>query len=201
MAHPRPHPPSPDGDLRRVATDPDAFEAFYRAHVEAVQRFVARRVDEPERAADLTAEIFLAAVASATAYRTGRGTPVAWLFGVARNVVADDRRRRARERRATGEIVGRRLLDDDDLARIEARLDAAARSRALYAAVAALPENERAVLELVAVDDLPVAQAAAALGIRPVTARVRLHRARRTLRAQLAPDDAPASAPTLEVAP
>jgi RNA polymerase sigma-70 factor (ECF subfamily) len=198
MAHPPPHHP---GDLRRIATDPDAFEAFYREHVEAVQRFVARRVDDRDRAADLTAEIFLAAIASAGAYRPGRGTPVAWLFGVARNVVADDRRCQAREHRAHGEIVGRRLLDDDDLARIEARLDAAARSRALYAALATLPESERAVLELVAVDDLPVAQAAAALGIRPVTARVRLHRARRSLRAQLAPDDVPASAPTLEVAP
>lgn len=198
MAQPPPH---PSGDLRRIAADPDAFEAFYREHVEAVQRFVARRVDDRDRAADLTTEIFLAAIASAGAYRPGRGTPVAWLFGVARNVVADDRRRRARERRANGEIIGRRLLDDDDVARIEARLDAAARSRALYAALATLPENERAVLELVAVDDLPVAQAAAALGIRPVTARVRLHRARRTLRAQLAPDDVPSPAPTLEVAP
>lgn len=198
MAHP---PPLPPGDLRRIADDPDAFEAFYREHVEAVQRFVARRVDDHDRAADLTAEVFLAAVASAGAYRPGRGTPVAWLFGVARNVVADDRRRRAREQRANGAIVGRRLLNDDDVARIEARLDAAARSRAIYAALDALPENERAVLELVAVDDLPVAQAAAALGIRPVTARVRLHRARRTLRAQLAPDDIPSPAPTLEVAP
>jgi RNA polymerase sigma factor (sigma-70 family) len=198
MAHPRPHPP---GDLRAIATDPDAFEAFYREHVEAVQRFVARRVDDRERAADLTAEIFLVAIAAAGGYRAGRGTPIAWLFGVARNVVADDRRRRGRELRATGEIVGRRLLDDDDLVRLEERLDAAARSRALYAALDTLPEPERAVLELVAVDDLPVAQAAAALGIRPVTARVRLHRARRTLRAQLAPDDIPASAPTLEIAP
>ena len=48
-----------DPDLRRIGTDPDSFEAFYREHVEAVQRFVARRVRDPERAADLTADIFL----------------------------------------------------------------------------------------------------------------------------------------------
>jgi RNA polymerase sigma-70 factor (ECF subfamily) len=46
----------------------------------------------------------------------------------------------------------------------------------------ALPDGERAVLELVSVDGFTVAEAAAALGIRPVTARVRLHRARRALR-------------------
>ncbi|MFE6988946.1 sigma factor-like helix-turn-helix DNA-binding protein, partial [Streptomyces pharetrae] len=43
-------------------------------------------------------------------------------------------------------------------------------------------EGERAVLELIAVDQLTLTEAAAALGIRQVTARVRLHRARRALR-------------------
>jgi RNA polymerase sigma-70 factor (ECF subfamily) len=45
----------------------------------------------------------------------------------------------------------------------------------------ALPEGERAVLELVSVDGFTVAEAAAALNIRQVTARVRLHRARQAL--------------------
>lgn len=40
----------------------EIFEAFYRQHVEAIQGFVARRIGERERAADLTAEIFLAAI-------------------------------------------------------------------------------------------------------------------------------------------
>jgi RNA polymerase sigma factor (sigma-70 family) len=48
-----------------------------------------------------------------------------------------------------------------------------------------LTEAERTVLELVAIDELTVAEAAAAAGVRPVTARVRLHRARRKLRAEL----------------
>ncbi|MCW2918418.1 MAG: hypothetical protein JWN52_6486 [Actinomycetia bacterium] len=38
------------------------------------------------------------------------------------------------------------------------------------------------MLKLIAVDGLSVIEAAAALGIRPVTARVRLHRARKVLR-------------------
>ncbi len=207
MAQPRPRPPGPQPrrvDPRRIATDPDAFEAFYREHVEAVQRFVARRVDDRERAADLTAEVFLAAIASADGYRPGRGSAIAWLFGVARNVVAADRRLQGRERRATGEIVGRRLLGDDDHARMDERLDAAAQARRLYAAMDELSERERAVLELVALDELSIAEAAGALGIRPVTARVRLHRARRALQARLDPrldDETPAPSTALEVAP
>lgn len=190
--------------MRRIGTDPAAFEAFYREHVEAVQRFVARRVADRELAADLTAEVFLAAIESADRYRPRRGRPAAWLYGIARNAVADAYRRNGRERRATVAIVGRRLLDDDDAARMDERIDAAARARELHAAIERLSERERAVLELVALDDLSIIEAASVLGIRPVTARVRLHRARRALRARLEPppdDEIPAPATALEVAP
>lgn len=179
--------------LRWIGTDPDLFEAFYREHVEEVQRFVARRVGDRERAADLTAEIFLAAIGSAHRYRPRRGTPKAWLYGIARVLVANDRRRQGRERAGEEGLRGGALLDSDDAARMDARIDAAAQSRLLYAAMDRLPEAERAVLELVAIDELTVVEAAAAVGVRPVTARVRLHRARRKLRAELeaAPDSSP----------
>jgi RNA polymerase sigma-70 factor (ECF subfamily) len=171
--------------LRWIGSDPELFELFYREHVEGVQRFVARRVGDRDRAADLTAEIFLAAIESAPRYRPGRGTPKAWLYGIARLLVADDRRRRGRERGREQRFRGSALLDEDDAARLDARIDAAAQARRLYAAIERLPEAERAVLELVAMDELTVAEAAAAAGVRPVTARVRLHRARRRLRAEL----------------
>jgi RNA polymerase sigma factor (sigma-70 family) len=177
--------------MRWIGTDPDLFEAFYRENVEAVQRFVARRVDERGRAADLTAEIFLAAIESVDRYRPEAGTPRAWLYGIARIVVAGDARRRDAERRREEHWRGSALLDADDAARIDARLDAAARARRLYAAMDRLPDGERAVLELVALDELSVAEAAAAIGVRPATARVRLFRARRKLRDELAASDRP----------
>jgi RNA polymerase sigma factor (sigma-70 family) len=172
-------------NLQRIGTDPDLFEAFYRANVEGVQRFVARRVDDRERVADLTAEIFLAAITSSGGYRAARGTPQAWLYGIARITVAADRRSRGRELAGYERIRGSALVDEDDAARIDARIDAEARSRELHAAMDGLPEGERAVLELVVLDGLGVSEAAAAVGVRPVTARVRLHRARRKLRAAL----------------
>jgi RNA polymerase sigma-70 factor (ECF subfamily) len=171
--------------LRWIGTDPDLFEAFYREHVEDLQRFVARRVGDRERAADLTAEIFLAAIDSADRYRPRKGEPRAWLFGIARVLVASERRQRGRERIGQERLRGAVLLDEEDAARMDARLDAAAQSRHLFAAMDRLSEAERAVLELVAIDELTVAEAAAAAGVRPVTARVRLHRARRKLRAEL----------------
>lgn len=179
--------------LRWIATDPEIFEAFYREHVEAIQGFVARRVGDREHAADLTAEIFLAAIGAAHRYRPRRGSPKAWLYGIARTVVAIDRRRAGRERAREERLRASALLDEDDATQIDARIDAAGKLRHLYRAMDRLSESERAVLELVALDELNLTEAAAAAGVRPVTARVRLHRARRKLRAEL---EGAASEPT-----
>jgi RNA polymerase sigma factor (sigma-70 family) len=164
--------------------DPQLFEEFYRRHVDAVMRFVARRVDDPHTAADLTAEIFLSVLDSAQSYRPGLGSETAWLYGIARNVVSSEYRRVAREAKRDLRFSGRRLLEADDIVRLEDKLDAESPGRRVLAALARLPEGERAVMELVAVDQFTVTEAAAALGIRQVTARVRLHRARKALRGE-----------------
>lgn len=200
----RPAPPNPPSALSRrlsvvaarergvgpeqlplIGIDPDIFDVFYREHIERIEGFVVRRVGDRDRAADLTAEIFLAAIDSAHRYRPALGEPRAWLFGIARILVAGDHRRLDRLRAGEERLRAATLLDHDDAARWDARIDAASRSRDLYAAMDRLPEGERAVLELVALDELSLAEAAAAIGVRPVTARVRLHRARRRLRAEL----------------
>ena len=169
------------GQLPSIGIDPELFDAFYSENLENLQRFVARRVGDPERAADLTADIFLAAIESAHRYRP-QSTPRAWLYGIARVVVAEDRRRSAHEGVREKRLRGSALLDEEEEARIERRIDAAAQSRQLYEAMNCLSEDERAVLELVAIDELSVAEAAAVVDVSPVTARVRLHRARRKLR-------------------
>ncbi|MBB6417893.1 RNA polymerase sigma-70 factor (ECF subfamily) [Streptomyces sp. AK010] len=138
--------------------DPRHFEEFYRRHVDAVLRFVARRVDDPHTAADLTAEIFLAVLDSAGTYRPHLGSETAWLYGIARNVVSSERRRIARETERDRRIRGRRLLEPDDIVRIEDKLDAQSPGRRVLAAPARLPEGERAVMELVAVDQLRVTE-------------------------------------------
>lgn len=100
-------------------------------------------------------------------------------------MIANDARRRDAERVREDRWRISALIDSDDAARIDARIDAASRARELYAATDRLPEAERTVLELVSPDELTVAEAAAVAGLRPVTARVRLQRARRKLRREL----------------
>ncbi|GAA2613388.1 RNA polymerase sigma factor [Actinomadura fulvescens] len=173
-------------EIERIGHDRVAFAAFYSEHLQLVQRFIARRVDDPHLVADLTADVFLAVIDSAHTYRADQGDPVRWLYGVARNVVAGEFRRRARGRRATSRIVGRALVDADDIAVLEERLDAEAQARRLYHAMSELPDAERAVLELVALEHLTVQEAAKVLGVRSGAARMRLLRARRRMRDHLA---------------
>ncbi|GIH48720.1 RNA polymerase sigma-70 factor, ECF subfamily [Microbispora rosea] len=167
----------------KIAPDFAAFEAFYRRHVDAVTRFLARRVDDPHTVADLVAEVFMAVLDSAHTYRPKLGSEVAWLYGVARNTLSAERRRAFRESQLTARASGRRQLNEDDIARLEERIDAARHSRQALQAMAGLPDGERAMLELVVIDQLSVTEAAAVLGIQPGAAKVRLHRARRALKA------------------
>jgi RNA polymerase sigma factor (sigma-70 family) len=165
-----------------LGRDPDEFEAFYRRHVRAVTGFVARRVTDPHEVDDLTTEVFLAAIEGADSYLPARGSERAWLFGIARNVLASARRAEARQVDKLLRAGGRRSLEPDDIARLEEQIDAQRASAPLLALIAGLPSGLRAVMELVDIDGLTVTEAAAALRIQPVTARVRLHRARQALK-------------------
>jgi RNA polymerase sigma factor (sigma-70 family) len=173
-------------DVTDIGHDPVAFEAFYREHLAAVERFVARRVSDVHLAADLTADIFMAAIDGCAGYRSDRGRPGAWLMGIARNVVAGELRRRQRELHAVRRISGRRLLDEDSAIRIAERIDAERETRRLYAALDQLSRRDRALMELVAIDGLSVSEAAVVLDLKPATARVRLHRGRRLVHEHLA---------------
>ena len=95
--------------------------------------------------------------------------------------MADHVRRRVRESRANARVSGRALLDDQSAELLAQRLDAERLTRELYRSLADLPAQQRAVVELVAVDGLSLAEAARSLGITPGNARVRYHRARARL--------------------
>ena len=170
-----------------IGHDPEALEAFYREHLSAVQRFVARRVADPHDAADLTADVFMAAIETSARYRSDSGSPGAWLTGIARHVVAMHHRSASRRVRAVGRISGRALLDEESTARVAERIDAERDARHLHGSLSGLPESQRAVVELVAVDGLSLGEAATVLGITPGNARIRYHRARRTLARALPP--------------
>jgi RNA polymerase sigma factor (sigma-70 family) len=178
--------------LALLPTQQEAFSEFYRRHAQRVLGFATRRLHDPEEVADAVAIVFVTVVEAAAGFRPERGRAVSWLYGVAANVIAEQRRASAREARTLHRLRGRALIQPDDYADLERAVDAAATARQLYQAMDSLPAGERAVLELVALEQLTVREAASTLGIRPGTARVRLTRARRRLRDRLGdPETAP----------
>ena len=67
--------PADEDLLRRLSSDPAAFELFYRRHVDRVIGFAARRVTDPADAADLVAATFVTVLTAARSYDPGRGEP------------------------------------------------------------------------------------------------------------------------------
>jgi len=162
----------PDTELLALArTQPDVLGVIYERHAPVVYRYLARRVG-PAAAEDLLAEVFVAALGARLRVQPhDSGSALPWLYGIAGNVV----RSYLRHSR------GHSLADDVpavDWDAVDARLDAAALRGQLQAALAALTDGEREMLLLVAWEGLTPSAAAEALGLTPVNARSRLHRAR-----------------------
>jgi RNA polymerase sigma-70 factor, ECF subfamily len=154
----------------------DRFEQLFRANYAAVRAYALRRAPA-DVAQDVVAETFL------VAWRRLEDVPddaLPWLFGVARRVLANERRsadrRTALEQRiAASDVTG---ADDD--------ADRLGETELMRAALAGLSENHREALMLVAWHGMTGARAARAAGCSPATFAVRLHRARAKLAEQLA---------------
>jgi RNA polymerase sigma-70 factor (ECF subfamily) len=160
-----------------------AFEELYRRHVEVTIRFATRRATRPSDVVDLVAAVWLEVVASLDRYEPERGDALPWILGIAANLCATEHRRQAREREAVHRLGARRSPSDDDYERLESAIDALSVAPALRDRLRTLPPGERAVAELVLLDELTPEEAAEALGVRAAAIRMRLARARRKLRA------------------
>jgi RNA polymerase sigma-70 factor (ECF subfamily) len=152
-------------------TSQELFEAVYEQHAGAVRGYAMRRTD-PARADDVVAEVFL------VAWRRLEDIPAEprpWLFGVARRVLANERRRVARQGAALGRLEPPAAVGADPG-------DGPALSdRPLEKALAKLSDGDREALLLTAWEGLNHRDAAQVLGVREATFTVRLHRARRRL--------------------
>ena len=156
----------------------EGFEAAYRELYAPICGYALRRVHEPEDAAEVIAETF------ATLWRRFDRCPQGeelrpWLFGVARRVIANQRRGE-RRRSALGERLAAHALPT-------ATTHAGEASSELARAFAALNESDQELLSLVAWEGLTREELAVALGTSRAVVRLRLHRARKQLREALPP--------------
>jgi RNA polymerase sigma factor (sigma-70 family) len=151
------------------------FEALFAAHSPGIVAYCGWRADPASDAQDAVAEVFLTAWRRLDELPEGDAARV-WLYATARRVLANQRRS-TRRREALRERLAR------EPAPAVAEPPAPAGEEALvHAALMQLGPSDREVLLLAEWEDLAPAQIAEVLGCLTVTARGRLHRARRRFR-------------------
>jgi RNA polymerase sigma-70 factor, ECF subfamily len=158
----------------------ERFEAAYRELYEPICGYVLRRVRDPEDAAEIIAETF------ATLWRRfdrcPKGTELRpWLFGVARRVIANQRRGQRRRSALSDRLA--QNFDQSTFQTVGTPEDTSTLARAF----ASLSDSDRELLSLVAWEGLTREELAIALGTSRAVVRLRLHRASRRLRAALQP--------------
>jgi RNA polymerase sigma-70 factor, ECF subfamily len=161
------------------AADRERFRLLFETHHASVLRYAQRRV-VADGASDAAAEVFLVAWRRLSDVPTD---PLPWLYGVARGVCANQRRSVARRMRLT-ERVAMASATGVGVAASNG-LDVYEGDSALASAFDLLGEGDREVLALIAWEGLGARDAGHVLGCSIPAVTMRLHRARRRLRALL----------------
>jgi RNA polymerase sigma-70 factor (ECF subfamily) len=168
----------------------DEFVRLFWRHGPAVHAYLSRRVGH-QQADDLLEEVWVRAFGSRDRY-DDRRPALAWLYGIARNVLLGHFR--SQHSTAAADIGQRDLGEPDPWDAVDDRLDAWRTVSGLGDALVALSGEEREVLLLVAWEQLTSAEVAVVLDIPKGTARSRLHRARVQLRGYLDMSQSPSRA-------
>lgn len=171
-------------DQVRRAEAEARFAALYADTFDRLLAYALRRVDEPERAADVVAETFLVAWRRLPEVPPGDEARL-WVYGVARRVLANDRRGRARRQR-----LGERLRADLPRA-VPDHADRLAATATVRAALSRLREQDREILTLTLWEELEPREIALVLDLPVGTVRTRLSRARARLQGELGPGWSP----------
>jgi RNA polymerase sigma factor (sigma-70 family) len=149
--------------------------------------FFARRTFDADVALELTAETFAVAYAKRAKFR-GESTEQAgaWLYAIARNQLHRFYRSGETSRRHLKRL-GLELpqYSDGDLDRVETLAGLAPLRRELGARFHDLPSSQRAAVQLRVIEECSYDEVASRLQISEQTARARVSRGLRTLRAQL----------------
>jgi RNA polymerase sigma factor (sigma-70 family) len=158
------------------------FARLWDSHAQAIYRYCFRRTGDATLAEDLTSAVFLEAWRRRGDVAILPEKTLPWLYGVATNVLRNQRRGRRRYEAALRRLARPRPEPDFADAAAE-RLDCEAEMREILGHVSDLTQLEQEVLALCVWEGLGPQEAAEALGVPVVTVRTRLHRARQRLRA------------------
>jgi RNA polymerase sigma-70 factor (ECF subfamily) len=163
---------------RARQNDGEAFGRLFDLHRHRVHRRALRLVDSQHDAEDITAAAFFELWRKRHSVRPANGSVLPWLLVATVNLSRNLHRSTARYQRFLRTAPRSAPVEGPDAQTIETRSRLASSLRELA------PVDE-ALLVLTVLEGVPIAEAAEAVGVKPGTARVRLHRARARLRTDL----------------
>ncbi len=183
------------GLVEAARSDPSRFDALYRKYLAQVYSYAFYELRDHHAAEDATERVFMQALAGLPRFEervdeflasraslnaadsADFSTFRVWLFRIARNVVANERRRDRRRPVSSLEAAA-------ELSAPDAAVDTAVAREAISAAwqaVSRLPEDRRRAIILRFVDEMSTAEIAAILDRSEGAVRVLLHRALRSV--------------------
>jgi RNA polymerase sigma-70 factor (ECF subfamily) len=165
--------------------DPAQFDALYRKYLAQVYAFALYELMDHHAAEDATERTFLRALAALPRFREQArpedgpeaSTFRVWLFRIARNVVANERRARRRRPADSLDVALGAGLSIPDATDIEAQAVTRDEAAGALRALQGLPDDRRRALVLRFVDEMSTAEIAGILGRSEGAVRVLIHRA------------------------
>jgi RNA polymerase sigma-70 factor, ECF subfamily len=177
----RPYAMPADSDLlTRIALhkDREAFSALFDAYAPRVKSFMMRKGASAEQAEDLVQETMIAVWSKAQMYVADRGSVTTWIFTIARNLRID---RLRREKSALYSDIDDYDAESEDAQQDDA-LSRLQEDGYVAKALAQIPDEQRQLLILSYVEDLPQSEIAARLQIPLGTVKSRMRLAYRRMR-------------------
>lgn len=158
------------------SADVQAFGRLHDLQVERIRRFIAFKVARPEEADDLTSEVFLRAWEYMTAQKVENVT--AFLYRIARNIIADHYRKSGRTEPLTPALEAVTKADGSFTHDLEIREEATQ----LVELMQSLKAEYRDILLMRYQDEMSIGEIADAMGKTTNAVRVLLHRAKQAIK-------------------
>jgi RNA polymerase sigma-70 factor (ECF subfamily) len=145
------------------------IEILYKRYAGDVRRFALYLCGDVMMADEIASDTFVRAWMAADRIR--QPTVKSYLFAIARNAYIDLLRRATRHTQLDEKMPDIRIS-------AQTQMEQSAEVRSVLGALQQLPEMDRAVLLMRALDEMPYEEIAETLGIPVIAARVKVHRAR-----------------------
>jgi RNA polymerase sigma-70 factor (ECF subfamily) len=157
--------------VERAKHDSDAFGELYDHYFSQIYRFVYSRLRDQDAAEDVTSEVFFKALRAIGRYRSSGHPFSAWLYQISVNAIYDH----YRGRRPTSSLDGAVAVADPSRSVVERVVDSSEAER-VWAAIDALPPQQRMAMTLKLGEDLKLAQIGRIMGKSEGAVKLLIHR-------------------------